>query len=191
MGDTAGSSREIDCKIVYVGPAGSGKTTTLRALHDALDPDTHGPILAPAGPDGATIFFDLLTVALGELGGRRIRVQLLSAPGDPAQTEVRRTVLRGADGVIFVSDSAPGRMEANREAVAALEADLEHLGLAGSAPVVFQHNKRDLSDAVPEDELDRALNPGGAPSYATVATRRQGVVEPVTAVSERLVRALA
>jgi len=187
----AGSSPEIDCKIVYVGPAGSGKSTTLRALHDRLDPGTHGPILAPADPDGATIFFDLLTVTLGELHGRSIRLQLLSAPGDPEQTEVRRTVLRGADAVIFVSDSDPGRMDANREAVAALDSDLEHLGLAGPPPIVFQHNKRDLADAVPEDELNRALNPRGAPSYATVATRQQGVVEPVTAVSERLVRALA
>ncbi len=191
MGDRTGSSLEIDCKVVYVGPTGSGKSTTLRAVHDQLDPETHGPILAPAGPDGATLFFDLLTVELGELGGRRIRLQLLSAPGDPGQTEVRRTVLRGADGVIFVSDSAPDRMDANREAVAALHIDLEVLGLDGSTPVVFQHNKRDLPDAVSEDELNRVVNPGGAPAYATVASRRQGVIEPVTAVSERLVRALA
>ncbi len=191
MTDRRESMREIDCKVVYVGPAGSGKSTTIRALHDQLAPDTHGPILAPTEPDGSTLFFDLLTIELGTLEGRSIRLQLLSAPGDPGRSEVRQTVLRGADGVIFVADSSPERMEANREALAALRADLELLGQAASMPVVFQHNKRDLPDAVSEDELNRAVNPQGAPAYATVATRRQGIVEAVTAVSEQVVRALA
>jgi hypothetical protein len=191
MADRRESMPEIDCKVVYVGPAGSGKSTTIRALHDQLAPDTHGPILAPTEPDGSTLFFDLLTIELGTLEGRSIRLQLLSAPGDPGRSEVRQTVLRGADGVIFVADSSPERMEANREALAALRADLELLGQAASMPVVFQHNKRDLPDAVSEDELNRAVNPQGAPAYATVATRRQGIVEAVTAVSEQVVRALA
>ena len=191
MADRRESMSEIDCKVVYVGPAGSGKSTTIRALHDQLAPDTHGPILAPTEPDGSTLFFDLLTIELGTLEGRSIRLQLLSAPGDPGRSEVRQTVLRGADGVIFVADSSPERMEANREALAALRADLELLGQAASMPVVFQHNKRDLPDAVSEDELNRAVNPQGAPAYATVATRRQGIVEAVTAVSEQVVRALA
>ena len=191
MADRRGSNREIDCKVVYVGPSGSGKSETIRALHDQLAPDTHGPILAPTEPDGSTLFFDLLTIELGTLGGRSIRLQLLSAPGDPGQAEVRQTVLRGADGVIFVADSSPERMEANRKALMALQADLEILGQAASMPIVFQHNKRDLPDAVSEDELNRAVNPQGAPAYATVATRRQGIIEPVTAVSEQLVRALA
>ncbi len=191
MADRRESMPEIDCKVVYVGPAGSGKSTTIRALHDQLAPDTHGPILAPTESDGSTLFFDLLTIELGTLEGRSIRLQLLSAPGDPGRSEVRQTVLRGADGVIFVADSSPERMEANREALAALRADLELLGQAASMPVVFQHNKRDLPDAVSEDELNRAVNPQGAPAYATVATRRQGIVEAVTAVSEQVVRALA
>lgn len=192
MGDGRGPTREIDCKVVYVGPTGSGKTTTIRALHDRLDSDTHGPVLAPTEPGGATLFFDLLTVDLGALEGRSVRLQLLSGPGDPGQSEIRRTVLRGADGVIFVADSAPDRLDANREAVAALYADLEDLGRPGAAiPIVFQLNKRDLPDAVSEDELNRVLNPQGAPSFSTVATLQHGVVEPVTAVSGRVVQALA
>lgn len=94
--------------------------------------------------------------------------------------------------MIFVTDSSPGRMEANREALAAMQADFEVLGRSGSMPpVVFQHNKRDLPEAVSEDELNRAVNPRGAPAFAAVATRRQGIIEPVTAVTEQLVRALA
>lgn len=191
MAERRRSTREIDCKVVYIGPAGSGKSTTIRALHDRLAPDTHGPVLGPTEPDGSTVFFDLLTIELGTLDGLGIRLQLLSAPGDAARTEVRRTVLRGADGVIFVADSSPERMEANREAIAALQTDLAFLGLADSVPIVFQHNKRDLPDAVSEEELNRAVNPDGAPAYPAVATLPQGIIEPLTAVSEQVVRALA
>ena len=152
MAARQGLTPEIDCKVVYVGPAGSGKTTTIRAVHDRLAPDTRGPVLSPTLPGGGTLFFDLLTIELGTLDGRRIRLQLLSAPGDPGRSEVRRTVLRGADGVIFVSDSTPGRMEANLAALRDLRADLEALGQSVSVPVVFQHNKRDVPGAVPEDE---------------------------------------
>jgi signal recognition particle receptor subunit beta len=191
MAARQGLTREIDCKVVYVGPAGSGKSTTIRALHDRLAPDSRGPVLSPTLPGGGTLFFDLLTIELGTFGGRRIRLQLLSAPGDPGRSEVRRTVLRGADGVIFVSDSTPGRMEANLAALRDLRADLEALGQSVSVPVVFQHNKRDVPGAVPEDELNQAVNPEGAPAFAAVATNQEGVVEPVTAVSGQLVRALA
>ena len=94
--------------------------------------------------------------------------------------------------MIFVTDSSPGRLEANREALAAMQADLEVLGRSASMPpVVFQHNKRDLPEAMSEDDLNRAVNPNGAPAFAAVATRRQGIIEPVTAVTEQLVRALA
>ena len=135
MAARQGLTREIDCKVVYVGPAGSGKTTTIRALHDRLAPDTRGPVLSPTLPGGGTLFFDLLTIELGTLDGRRIRLQLLSAPGDPGRSEVRRTVLRGADGVIFVSDSTPGRMEANLAALRDL-----------SLPAIHKH-VRVLEDA--------------------------------------------
>lgn len=191
MADRRDSSGEVDCKVVYVGPAGCGKSTTIRALHDRLAPGTHGPVLSPTLPDGSTLFFDLLTIELGSLDERSIRLQLLSAPGDPDRSEVRRTVLRGADGVIFVSDSAPGRMDANRNALLALHADLEALGQSGTVPVVFQHNKRDLPDAVSEDEVNQAVNPHGAPAFGTVATTGQGILEPVTAVSRQVVRAIA
>jgi len=185
-----GTSEEIDCRIVYVGPPGSGKSSTLRALHGILDPSAHGRFVSPTRADGSTPFMDLLTVELGGVAGRRLRLQLVSAPGDPGRDAVRRTILTGADGLVFVADSAPARLRANEQALATLRRELDELGHLELLPLVYQYNKRDLPDAIPLDDLDRALNPAGHPFFSSIAERREGVVDPLTAVSERLIRAL-
>lgn len=186
-----GTSDEIDCRIVYVGPAGSGKSTTLRAVHGLLDPATRGPLLSPVREDGSTPFTDLMSVDMGGLAGRRLRLQLLTAPGEGARGQIRRAILTGADGLVFVADSAPGRMQANREALSTLQLDLRELGHSASLPLVYQYNKRDLPDAVPLEDLDRVLNPDGQPSFASIAGSREGVLAPLTSLSERVIRALA
>ncbi len=191
MADRRGTSDEIDCRIVYVGPAGGGKSTTVRAVHDRLDPETRSVLLAPVRADGSTPLTDLLTVELGVLAGRNLRLQLLTAPGEIARAAVRGRVLSGADGMIFVADSAPDRMEANRDALAAVRLSLRELGHSEGPPMVFQYNKRDLPEAVSEEEMERALNPAGRPSFSSVASRREGVIEPLTALSERVIRTLA
>jgi signal recognition particle receptor subunit beta len=186
-----GTSEEIDCRIVYVGPAGGGKSTTVRAVHDRLEPESRSVLLAPARADGSTPLTDLLTVELGVLAGRRLRLQLLTAPGEMARAAVRSRILAGADGMIFVADSAPDRMDANKDALAAVRLSLREIGDSEPPPLVFQYNKRDLPGALPEAEMERALNPGGRPAFWSVACRREGVIEPLTALSERVVRTLA
>ncbi|MCL7968291.1 MAG: gliding-motility protein MglA [marine benthic group bacterium] len=191
MADRRGTSEEIDCRIVYVGPSGGGKSTTVRAVHERLETGTRSALLAPARADGGTPLTDLLTVDLGMLAGRNLRLQLLTAPGEIRRAAVRGRVLSGADGLIFVADSAPDRLEANKDALAAIRLTVRELGHSEIPPMVFQYNKRDLPGAVPEEELERVLNPTGQPAFSSVAYRREGVIEPLTALSERVVRTLA
>lgn len=194
-GRAASPLPEIDGKIVFAGPPGSGKTELLRAIHARLDPATRGALLTPSEEDGSTAFFDLATLVLGTVDDRLFRVQLLTAPGDPESSLLRRTVLRGAHAVLFVADSDPGRMEANREALAAVEGDLAALGRedrAGpSVLLLLLYNKRDLSRAASREELDRALNAAGRPAFEVSAVRGEGLIEPLAAAAEQLVRAPA
>jgi mutual gliding-motility protein MglA len=184
---------EIDGKVVFTGPRRSGKTELLRAIHARLDPATRGALLTPSEDDGSTVFFDLTTVELGTIHGRPLRVQLLTAPGDPEQSLLRRTVLRGADAVVFVADSDPARLDANRGALSALEADLSAMTPVGAppVPVILLYGKRDLPRALAREELERTLNPGGLPAFECSAARGDGLLEPLAAATERLVRALA
>ncbi len=188
-----GHALELDGKIVFAGPPGSGKSTALRAIHSRLDPDSRGELLAPAESDGRTIFFDLLTIELGTIGDRPFRLQLLTAPGEAGRTVLRRTVLRGADAVVFVADSAPGRLEANRAALAALEDDLAALRGAGApeVPVLMLYNKRDVPGALEPAELERVLNPAGRPWFASSAALGEGLVEPLAAAVRYVAGAVA
>jgi hypothetical protein len=50
--------------------------------------------------------------------------------------------------------------------------------------MVIQYNKRDLADILPVEELNRALNPLGAPFCEAVATTGDGVLKTFTVISK-------
>jgi len=110
------------------------------------------------------------------LHGMHVRLQLFTVPGQVYFGATRKLVLTGADGVVFVADSQPGRQDANQEALEDLVMNLAENNLALlSMPHTFHWNKRDIPDVVPIAELDRTLNRQGAPSLGTVATTGEGV----------------
>ncbi|MDP2253193.1 MAG: GTPase, partial [Thiobacillus sp.] len=60
MADIDETNRKITLKLVYYGPAMSGKTTNLMRLHDLLAPELKGDILTLETQNDRTLFFDLL-----------------------------------------------------------------------------------------------------------------------------------
>ena len=169
-------AREIRCKLVYWGPGLSGKTTNLHVIHKKAPPERRGEMVAIATEGDRTLFFDYLPLDLGEVGGMRVRFQLYTVPGQEYYRATRRLVLQGADGVVFVADSRAEKRQDNLSALEDLEATLVEHGLDRQrVPVVFQWNKRDMPGALPVDELDRALNHRGAPSFEAVASKGEGV----------------
>ena len=68
------------------------------------------------------------------------------------------------DGVVFVADSQPARLDANLESLDNLRENLVERGYdLESLPFVVQYNKRDLPGAMPVEELRALLNVTGAP----------------------------
>jgi len=53
------ASKEITAKIVYYGPALSGKTTNLQYLHEYLEPSEKGKLLSISTEGDRTIFLIL------------------------------------------------------------------------------------------------------------------------------------
>jgi hypothetical protein len=95
------------------------------------------------------------------------------------------------DGVVFVADSHPQRMAANRESLSDLVANLaEHDLSIAEVPMVIQYNKRDLEGATPIDELQAELNPGERAFFEAVAIDGTGVLESLTAISRQVIKAL-
>ena len=159
------ASREINCKIVYYGPGLGGKTTNLEYVYEKVAPSTRGKLISLATETERTLFFDFLPVDLGTIRGFTTRFHLYTVPGQVFYNASRKLILKGVDGVVFVADSQMERRDANEEAMHNLYDNLAEHGLDPRAmPFVVQFNKQDLPNAARTEELERALNPTGAPS---------------------------
>jgi signal recognition particle receptor subunit beta len=170
-------TREITVKLVYYGPALSGKTTNLQAIHHLATPEARGRLMTLETRDDRTLFFDLLPLTFKQ-GALQVRIKLFTVPGQVMHAATRRLVLQGADGVAFIADSQRNETRANAAAFADLRKNLEENGLDIAAlPLVIQFNKRDLPDVRTDAELDQLARLGKEPVFKAVATRGLGVAE--------------
>lgn len=186
------ASREITCKIVYYGPARSGKTTNLQQVHGMLPEDRRGRIVSLATEMDRTLFFDFLPLDLGQISGFQVRFQLYTVPGQVYYDATRRLVLQGADGVVFVADSQPDRLRENIDSFRNLQENLLAQGIDPRAvPVCIQYNKRDLPEALAIEQLERTINYRGDRMYEASATSGAGVFGTLQGISELVLERLA
>lgn len=75
------SRREINCKIVYVGPGLAGKTTNLQFLFDAIPSNCKGKLRSVATETERTLFFDCVFPKPLVVQGYRLRFHLYTVPG--------------------------------------------------------------------------------------------------------------
>jgi mutual gliding-motility protein MglA len=179
------ATREMTAKIVYYGPGLCGKTTNLMVIFDKLDPKSKGKMLSLATKTDRTLFFDLLPVDIGKVGPFNLKIQLYTVPGQVFYNETRKLVLKGADSVVFVADSQPAMVDANRESFANLLDNLEENQIdPNDTPIVIQYNKRDLPHAMPVEKLQEALGFEGYPFTEASALKGDGVMETFKLVSK-------
>src|ERR1700739_212638 len=153
------SSKEIQFKIVYYGPALGGKTSNLVYIHSRISPAYRGDLISLATAADRTLFFDFLPINALTLDGFKMKFQLYTVPGQVIYNATRQLVLRNVDGVVFVADSQWENMEENVESIRNLEENLQKQSLPlEQIPIVLQFNKRDLSNVAPLNYLEYLLN---------------------------------
>jgi signal recognition particle receptor subunit beta len=183
------AAREVAIKLVYYGPALSGKTTNLKALHELSQERSRGRLMTLETKDDRTLFFDMLPLvfkAESDAGGMSLRVKVFTVPGQVVHASTRRLVLQGADGVVFVADSQVAETESNAESFLDLRANIKELGRSLSdIPLVIQFNKRDLANIRTDRELDELARRGREPVYKACAMKGQGVLESFFGVLDR------
>jgi GTPase SAR1 family protein len=188
------AAREVTIKLVYYGPALSGKTTNLRALHQLTSEDSRGRLMTLETKDDRTLFFDMLPLvfrAEAEAGGRAgaptrpgggggmsLRIKVFTVPGQVLHSSTRRLVLQGADGVAFIADSQVAETENNAASFLDLRSNLKELGLSvKTLPLVIQFNKRDMPKVRSDAEIAQLAARGKEPVFKGIAVKGEGVLE--------------
>ena len=172
------NNKEITAKIVYYGPALSGKTSCIRYIYNDNQVGNKGKLITLDTDGDRTLFFDFLPLEIGKVGNFAIKIQLYTVPGQVAYDTTRKLVLQGADGIVFVADSQVVMREQNVDSFQNLKKNLKLNNLQFSdIPVIFHYNKRDLRETLPVDLLNRDLNPDNRPFFPTVAPTGENVLE--------------
>jgi signal recognition particle receptor subunit beta len=184
--------RQIKVKIVYYGPPVGGKTTNLQVLHQHAESARRGEMISINSAQDRTILFDLLPLRSAGFRGFDLRLQILAVPGQAMYATTRRLVLKNADSLVFVANSAVDRWEENLQSFREMTQNLlAHRLDPATMPLVFQYNKRDLPQVMDIDFMDRALNARKVDSIPAVAVRGEGVLETFSAILMRTIQDLA
>lgn len=147
------NTKTIQIKIVYFGPAMSGKTTSLRALMSKFG--TENNLQSVETSTGRTLVFDFGTLMIT---GKEwsIKVLLLSATGQDFYASTRPATIEMVDGIIFVADSQIEYMEENIRSWN--ELFLYFGERLYDLPVVICLNKQDLENIVNSEEISQKFN---------------------------------
>jgi mutual gliding-motility protein MglA len=184
--------RTIKVKIVYYGPPVGGKTTNLQVLHHNAGAQRRGELVSINSAQDRTILFDLLPLKTPGFRGFDLRLQVLAVPGQAMYAATRRLVLKGADSLVFVANSAADRWEENVQSFREMTENLlAHQLDPAALPLVLQYNKRDLPETTPVEFMDRTLNARKVAAMPAVATQGEGVLETFASVLSSTIQDLS
>ncbi len=186
------ATMQMAAKIVYYGPGLCGKTTNLHHIYTKTSPQSRGEMVSLETETDRTLFFDLLPIDVGVIGGFKTRLQLYTVPGQVFYNTTRKLVLKGVDGIVFVADSQQAMLEANADSLRNLRENLAEIGLElEEIPVVLQLNKRDLPAIASVEDMLNTLDPERRFEHVeAVAFSGVGVFETLKLISKLTLRTL-
>jgi signal recognition particle receptor subunit beta len=173
----------LQFKVVYWGPGESGKTTNYFRLREKFNGVKLNSGYSIETTDGRTLWQDSVRLSF-YLNLKDVKfniiTQIVTATGQERFLSTREYVLDGADGVVFVADSDPAKMEQNKRSFRELISFTQEKNI----PYVIQLNKRDIETAVPLKEFKKLLGLPQSEEY----TDKTLVVYPTVALEGDSVR---
>jgi mutual gliding-motility protein MglA len=168
----------LTVKLVYYGPALSGKTTNLTRLHDLLSSERIGDMMTLETEGDRTLFFDLMPFGFTAPSGLLLKFKVFTVPGQVAHDGTRKAVLSRSDGIVFVADSQRNQATNNGVSFENLMANASMLGMdLARLPLVVQFNKRDLHDILSEQEVYQRWGAAPWPLVWASALEGSGVID--------------
>ena len=183
--------KEINAKLVYVGPASAGKMTNLKYIYSKLKEKSRGNFKSMNLQNDKMLFFDFVPSGQGNMDGYSIRFHIYTIPGEFSRLSSLKMMLKGVDGLVFVADSNSDRMADNTESLKNLNVCLAAYGKTLSdIPCVIECNKQDSPQALAPVEIGRALNLAGYQLMPAVATSGEGVLEGIFALVKMVLKCI-
>ncbi len=183
--------RELNLKIVYYGPALSGKTTNIEQIHARIDPAHRSELVSLKTHEDRTLFFDFMQIELGRINNLVPKIHLYTVPGQSYYEASRKLVLRGADGIVFVADSSPERANANIVSWQDMETHLESFDLSiNQIPIVLQCNKQDILGALTPTAIKYLLHNYSIPTSTAVAAHGEGVFDTLKMITLNVISSI-
>ncbi|MEI7815663.1 MAG: hypothetical protein WCI45_00600 [Desulfuromonadales bacterium] len=182
------AKKEINAKIVYYGPACSGKSTALNYIYSRIKPTLRGDLKnVPAGADNL-LFFDFSPFEIPLPNGYHIRLHVYTLTGTVTNQATWKMTLKGADGILIMVDSTAGRAEDSKESVAQLRDFLSAYGVGlYETPAVLQLNSFTSINRPDEGaEIGAALDLSTLPAFCSNAASGEGLLEALTALSRQV-----
>ncbi|MFX1279885.1 MAG: ADP-ribosylation factor-like protein [Promethearchaeota archaeon] len=137
----------LQFKIVYWGPGESGKTTNFFRLKEKFDLLKLSKGYSIETTEGRTLWEDSLYL-LFKFPIKDVKFNIIAhvvtCTGQERFLSTREYVLDGADGIVFVGDSDPEKLEQNKRSFR----ELVSFASSNKIPYIVQLNKRDLQDAI-------------------------------------------
>lgn len=181
--------RELNLKIVYYGPAFSGKTTNLIQIHSRVDEQKRSELISLKTQEDRTLYFDFLQLELGKINGLTPKIHLYTVPGQANYESSRRLVLHGADGVVFVADLSAESLAANIKAWKNMHGHLVSFGIVPARfPMVVQFNKKDLPKALAFERVAEQMQVNGRPKFPASALQGDGVQDTLRAIIQSVMQ---
>jgi signal recognition particle receptor subunit beta len=163
--------KTLSIKIVYFGPALSGKTTSIKALFSLFGKDEE--ICSIESTVNRTLFFDYGIVTFQNQDWR-IKIHIYTTTGQDFYLITRLTTLRAVDGVIFVLDSHKDVYSRNliswKELLSYFNEFIEEI------PILIAFNKQDL-DLEFKFNPERFLKEIDCPKYKSIDTRYTSAIK--------------
>ena len=177
-------AKTVQTKVVYYGPAMSGKTTSLRALFRQMNKDDD--LTSIETTTGRTLFFDFGTL---DFKGSEwdIKIYLYSTTGQDFYQSTRPATLCGVDGIVFILDSQKSLLQYNR--VSWLELKHFFANTWNKIPVVICLNKFDMEEKVEEDTIKNEFHitrKDDIQFVPSIATQGKGVKEAFSLVMGKI-----
>lgn len=142
-------NKTLQVKIVYYGPAMSGKTTSIKHLFSHFN--RQNKLESIDSSVGRTLFFDfgVLNFQGADWG---LKFLIYSATGQDFYASTRPATLNGVDGIIFVVDSRLSCLKYNLRSWKELN---EMLGSEFfNIPMIIAMNKYDINDSSKMSETE-------------------------------------